>query len=70
MQPRGDDHVPDWVSSDAFELKPEPKQKVEVEGSHDATPEDGGQKTEWRETQEWELIQESLGWFKAWLMKK
>ena len=61
IQPTLDDQVPRWVSSQAYELKPEPKQWMDIEGTHSMTMRD---KSGWNYTQEEIVTETVIQWMK------
>lgn len=58
IQPKNDDQVPSWVSDQAYALKPEPKERIDIDGTHTMVKEDG-----WDFEQEREVTDACLDWF-------
>lgn len=58
IQPDDDDQVPSWVSDQAFALKPDPKTRLDINGTHTMVTEDG-----WNFEQEEQVTHACLEWF-------
>lgn len=63
LQPDEDDQVPEWVSSQAFELKPEPKQSKDISGTHLMHYKKADNREGWNFEQEQFVTREALAWF-------
>lgn len=66
IQPDKDDQVPAWVSLQAYNLKPLPKELLEINGTHTMHTgfDDKGQPSGWNQDQERQVIEASLAWLK------
>lgn len=58
IQPNDDDQVPRWVSDQAYALKPDPKERLDIEGTHTMATEQG-----WNAQQEQQVTEACLRWF-------
>lgn len=61
IQPDNDDQVPRWVSDQAYSLKPEPKDRLDIRGTHTLVKQE--KKDGWDFDQERLVTQECLQWF-------
>ncbi len=66
IQPDKDDQVPEWVSRQAYVLKPRPKTFLKIKGTHTMHSgfDNAGHPTGWNNKQERQVIDTSLRWFK------
>jgi esterase/lipase len=57
IQPTDDDQVPRWISDEVYALKPYPKERIDIKGTHTLSSEKG-----WDEHQEGEVTTSALNW--------